>query len=124
MIGRSFAIFLLAAPVAAGASQPGGQTCGGPLPNWAARKVVPNQSKARPLNVVAVGDRGQLTWNGKAVTGRQVSHFIGLVVASPPGDVTELVVRPGADCVAVERTRKMIDDGLRCRPGSCVEVAL
>nr|WP_295373114.1 hypothetical protein [uncultured Sphingosinicella sp.] len=115
-------ILLIAALLWVSSTAAGAGQCEGTLPNWEALKKLPVHSKARPLNVLSVGEGGKLVWNGRAVSDKNVQAFLQFIGSNMPKNVTALVASRNADCKVLVRVRRMMNEQLKCAPATCVQV--
>lgn len=113
---------LAAAPnVALSPSAPStdGPRCGRTLPHWVAAKAPLGRTRQVKNTIRLEDDR--LLWNGAALTEPMARQYLAMVKLLSPQPLTVLTYGARTSCGSVRRTRSLIQNVLRCKPGECIE---
>jgi hypothetical protein len=75
-----------------------------------------------PINRVSLDRNNIVYWNGRAVSLRRLSRYLGIVHGMNPEPLTFLDSEMGAPCATMEAIRDEMDRRLECRnSGRCAE---
>ena len=102
------------------AATPSQTAASGPLPNWSVQAALPGKLSGQSNRISLTGNR--MLWNGEEVSEANIRTYLGIVTQMSPQPLTILSHGPQVPPGRIQRTRRLIDDALYCKPATCLEV--
>ena len=119
-VGGIFAVSL-AIVIAILATAPSQTAASGPLPNWSLQPALPDRLPPQSNRVHLDGNR--LLWNGDEASEPNIRAFLTVVETQmSPQPLTILSYGSQVSPARIQRTRRLIDGVLHCKPATCLEV--